>query len=89
MCHLRFVAETYSKEDLARRILDGVPVVPKADPNGPNPPLGMPPYRSTIRFEEMQQLVNYLYSFRPPGETKAAESPIPNIARYHPPPSVA
>ena len=64
---VRFVAETYTKEDLSKKILDGVPVVPKADPNGPNPPLAMPSYRGIIGVEEMLALVDYLYSLRPPG----------------------
>lgn len=66
---VRFVAETYTKEDLAKKILEGVPVVPKADPNGPNPPLAMPSYRGIVGVEEMRELVNYLYSLRPPGES--------------------
>ena len=68
---LRFVAETYTKQDLARRILDGVPVVPKADPNGPNPPLAMPAYRGLIGYQEAQDLVEYLFSLRPPGSKKS------------------
>ena len=64
---VRFVAETYTKEDLSKKIRDGVPIVPKADPNGPNPPLAMPSYRGVIGFEEMRGLVDYLYSLRPPG----------------------
>lgn len=67
---LRFVAETYTKQDLAKKILDGVPVVPKADPNGPNPPLAMPAYRGVIGYQEMQDLVEYLFSLRPPGAQK-------------------
>ena len=69
---VRFVAETYTKEDLSKKILDGVPVVPKADPNGPNPPLAMPSYRGIIGVEEMRALVDYLYSLRPPGESTKA-----------------
>lgn len=65
---VRFVAETYTKADLAKKILDGVPVVPKADPSGPNPPLAMPSYRGIVGVEEMRELVDYLYSLRPPGE---------------------
>lgn len=67
---VRFVAETYTKDDLSKKILDGVPVVPKADPNGPNPPLAMPSYRGVIGVEEMRELVDYLYSLRPPGSAK-------------------
>ena len=68
---LRFVAETYTKQDLAKKILDGVPVVPKADPNGPNPPLAMPSYRGVIGYQETQDLVEYLFSLQPPGAKKA------------------
>jgi hypothetical protein len=67
---VRFVAETYTKDDLSKKILDGVPVVPKANPNGPNPPLAMPSYRGVIGVEEMRELVDYLYSLRPPGSSK-------------------
>ena len=66
---VRFVAETYTKEDLTKKILDGVPVVPKANPNGPNPPLAMPSYRGIIGVEEMRELVDYLFSLRPPGSS--------------------
>ena len=66
---VRFVAETYTKQDLAKKILDGVPVVPKADPNGPVPPLAMPSYRGIIGVEEMRELVDYLFSLRPPGSS--------------------
>ena len=65
---VRFVAETYTKEDLTKKILEGVPVVPKANPNGPNPPLAMPSYRGVIGVEEMRELVDYLFSLRPPGQ---------------------
>ena len=66
---VRFVAETYTKEDLTKKILDGVPVVPKANPNGPSPPLAMPSYRGIIGVEEMRELVDYLFSLRPPGSS--------------------
>lgn len=68
---LRFVGETYTKSDLAKKILDGVPVVPKADANGPNPPLAMPAYRGLIGYQETQDLVEYLFSLKPPGTKKA------------------
>lgn len=68
---LRFVAETYTKQDLAKKVLDGVPVVPTADPNGPNPPLAMPAYRGVIGYQEAQDLVEYLFSLRPAGSKKS------------------
>ena len=67
---LRMVAESYTKAELAKKILDGVPTVPKADPNGPTPPLMMPPYHGLIGQEELDSLVNYLLSLAPP-QTKA------------------
>ena len=71
---LTFVAESYTKEDLAKKILDGVPVVDKADPNGPRPPLAMPPYRGVISDQEMQDLVKYLFSLRPEGSKAKADA---------------
>lgn len=70
---LRFVAETYTKQDLSKKILEGVPVVPKADPSGPTPPLAMPPYRGVIGHEEMQDLMAYLFSLKPAGAKAKAE----------------
>jgi hypothetical protein len=45
-------------------------VVPKADANGPNPPLAMPAYRGLIGYQEMQDLVEYLFSLKPAGTKK-------------------
>lgn len=70
---LKFVAESYTKQDLAKKILDGVPVVEKADPNGPRPPLAMPPYRGVIGDQEMQDLVKYLFSLQPAGSQGKAD----------------
>jgi mono/diheme cytochrome c family protein len=56
---LRFVAETYTRQDLAKKILDGVPA------------LTMPSYRGLIGFQETQDLVEYLFSLQPPGARKA------------------
>lgn len=70
---VRLVAETYTKADLGKKILDGVPVVPKADPNGPTPPLAMPPYRGVIGYQELQDLTEYLFSLKPPGAKKKAD----------------
>ena len=70
---LTFVAESYTKEDLAKKILDGVPVVEKADPNGPRPPLAMPPYRGVISDQEMEDLVKFLFSLQPEGGKAKAD----------------
>ncbi|MGE3841884.1 MAG: c-type cytochrome [Vicinamibacterales bacterium] len=70
---LRFVAETYTREDLAKKILEGVPVVPKANAAGPPPPLTMPPYRGIIGVDEMEALIDYVFSLRPPVASKSGE----------------
>jgi mono/diheme cytochrome c family protein len=62
---LKFVAESYTKQDLAKKVLDGVPVVEKADPNGPQPPLAMPAYRGIIGSQELEDLTKYLFSLQP------------------------
>ena len=67
---LRLVSESYTKQELAKKILDGVPRVEKADPNGPNPPLTMPAYRGLVGQQELDDLVNYLFSLGP-GTTKS------------------
>ena len=70
---VRFVAEAYTRADLGKKILDGVPVVPKADANGPNPPLAMPAYRGVIGYQELQDLTEYLFSLKPPGAKEKAD----------------
>jgi mono/diheme cytochrome c family protein len=59
------VAESYTKDDLAKKIWDGVLIEPKFDPNGPTPPLHMPSYKGIISPDDMTLLVNYLFSLKP------------------------
>jgi len=68
------VSETYTRDELIERIRNGVPIVDKADPMGPDPPLRMPPYRDLIGGQEMQDLTAYLLSLKPEAEKKSAES---------------
>src|SRR5262249_32397114 len=71
---LKFVAESYTKQDLSKTILDGVPLVEKADPNGPQPPLTMPAYRGLIGSQELEDLSKYLFALQPtPQKSKAEE----------------
>jgi len=63
---LQHVFETYTTAELADKIRAGVPVVGKEDPTGPDPPLHMPPFRDLIAGAEMNDLVAYLMSLRPP-----------------------
>jgi len=62
------VADSYTKEDLAKKIWDGVLLEPKLDPNGPTPPLHMPSYKGIISTNDMTLLVNYLFSLKPKDE---------------------
>jgi len=59
------VAESYTKEELAKKIWDGVPLEPKLDPNGPTPPLHMPSYKGIVSQDDMTLLVDYLFSLKP------------------------
>jgi len=53
---------TFTREELREKIENGVPVVGKADPNGPTPPLYMPGWKSKIKGEELEDLLTYLFS---------------------------
>lgn len=59
------VQETYTREELIQRIQNGVPVVDKGDPTGPDPPLHMPAYKDLIGGQEMQDLTVYILSLTP------------------------
>jgi len=68
------VSETYTAAELADRIRNGTPLpIGKTDPTGPDPPIHMPPFRDLIAGQEMNDLVAYLMSLRPPpGEAKSS-----------------
>ncbi|MGQ0645120.1 MAG: cytochrome c [Elusimicrobiota bacterium] len=53
---------TYTRDELKEKILKGVPVVGKADPKGPTPPLYMPPWAGKIKGQELEDLITYLFS---------------------------
>lgn len=53
---------TFSRDELREKIQNGVPIVGKADVKGPTPPLYMPAWKDKIKGEEMEDLLNYLYS---------------------------
>ncbi|MBI4424158.1 MAG: cytochrome c [Elusimicrobia bacterium] len=58
------VVGTYTREELAKKIQDGVPgsAIAKFNPNGPAPPLYMPAWKDKIKGEELDDLVSYLLS---------------------------
>ncbi len=59
------VCVTYTQQELKDKIRNGVPTVERADPNGPPPPLHMPPFKDAISDGELDQLVNYLFALMP------------------------
>lgn len=58
------VKEGYWREALIKTIGEGVRTE-KADPAGPTPPLNMPAWQGQIRAENMDLLVDYLFSLAP------------------------
>ena len=63
---LKTVADGYSKEELKEKIHKGVPMSAKADVNGPDPMIHMPTWGDVLKDDELDALVEYLYSLRPP-----------------------
>lgn len=62
--NLRRVVGTYSRETLKEKISEGVPFVAKHNPNGPQPPLYMPAWKSKIKGDDLENLVTYLQSIK-------------------------
>ena len=62
------VADSYTRADLIAKIRTGVPVTAKLNPDGPEPPLHMPPFKDFLNDADMDALVKYLYSLKPQGE---------------------
>ena len=65
---LKYVADSYTKEELLKRILNGQHEITSLDPKRPAPPLYMPPWRGMIKDAELDDLVAYLFSLKPKGE---------------------
>ncbi|MBT8194780.1 MAG: c-type cytochrome [Acidimicrobiia bacterium] len=65
---LKYVEEGYTLVELKERIRDGVPVVNKLDPNGPEPPLTMAAFGGRLTESQLDDLVAYLVSLYPEGE---------------------
>jgi mono/diheme cytochrome c family protein len=62
---LKLVADGYSKEELKERVAKGVKPE-KEDPAGPDPMIQMPAWEEKLKSDELDALVEYLYSLRPP-----------------------
>jgi mono/diheme cytochrome c family protein len=63
------VAEGYSKEELKEKIHNGVTPEP-ADPSKPAPYIQMPKWGDKLTDDELDSLVEYLYSILPAGKTE-------------------
>ena len=68
---LNLVADSYTKPELKEKIRKGVLEVERADPTGPKPPIHMPSFRGVIGDDDLDLLVNYLFSLMPPKEKDA------------------
>lgn len=61
---LIYVADSYTKHEVSQIIKLGK-VPPSADPSKPAPPLYMPPWKSILTDEDIQNIVAYLWSLKP------------------------
>jgi mono/diheme cytochrome c family protein len=52
----------YTRDELRKKIQQGVAVVSKDNPSGPTPPLYMPAWKDKIKGEELETLMDYLFS---------------------------
>ncbi len=62
---LKFVSDGYSKEELKEKIHKGVPESSPEDPSQPKPMIHMPAWGEVLGDEELDALVEYLFSLRP------------------------
>ncbi|MBI3547687.1 MAG: c-type cytochrome [Elusimicrobia bacterium] len=58
------VLGTYTREELKKKIQDGVPgsQIAKYNPDGPTPPLYMPAWKDRIKGQELEDLITWLLS---------------------------
>lgn len=65
---LRYVKEAYTSEELKELIRSGVLIIVQQDPDGPKPPLAMPPWEGALSNRELDELIAFLYSLYPEDE---------------------
>ncbi|MEK7752656.1 MAG: c-type cytochrome, partial [Acidobacteriota bacterium] len=65
---LKYIADSYTKPEVQKRILNGQREIPVLDPNHPPPPLYMPPWQGKISESEINDLIEYLMSLFPKEE---------------------
>jgi mono/diheme cytochrome c family protein len=64
---LKFVGDSYTKDELEKFIMNGQRSIVPMDPKRPTPPLYMPSWRDKIAEGEMDDLTQYLMSLLPKG----------------------
>ncbi len=65
---VKYVKEAYTLAELRDQIREGVPVIGKLDPEGPEPPLAMPAFGDRLSDGEIDDLVAFLLSLYPEDE---------------------
>lgn len=58
------VSQTHTKAELKKKISRGS-ISQKADPRGPDPLIGMPPWGDLLRDDELDAVVEYLWTLKP------------------------
>lgn len=69
---LTYVAEGFTKQELEKKIQDGVHKIAKKNPKGQEPPLLMPSWKDKIKTDDANDLIEYLISLMP-AKTKEEE----------------
>jgi len=65
---LIYVADGYNKAELIAFISRGERVIPRLNPNGPEPPHFMPKWGDVVNTNEMSDIAEFLFSLKPKGE---------------------
>ena len=65
---LVYVADGYNKAELVAFVSRGERVIPRKNPNGPEPPHFMPKWGGIVNTNEMNDLAEFLFSLKPKGE---------------------
>jgi mono/diheme cytochrome c family protein len=65
---LIYVADGYNQAELIGFIRRGERVIPRLNPNGPEPPHFMPKWDGIVTTNELNDLVDFLFSLKPKGE---------------------
>ena len=65
---LIYVADGYNKAELLAFISRGERVIPRKNPNGPEPPHFMPQWGGIVTTNELSDLAEFLFSLKPKGD---------------------